>query len=267
MKRRSQTIPTHVQWCLSWAHRLLPSSSEFKGQSNFLLRSVTFSGPMSRRCPDSVCVTVKSNVVVNLKHCWAAAMFVVFESDKRVHCSLLHCVCAHVRVYGWLHSLHSTVIDMSVRHCPANEMTSLIDRALTRLSTGPNMVNMRLTSHMPNLSQQFKPSKSDHSGQKKGRTLKKRKHYITSKKPPLIIYCRSVWSYCYTKTWITKIVKLKRSKTQNTFWNAFWMSYLVTQSQSCTVLHLLSKNLISSAKKKSEQFSDHSSQSASQGPV
>lgn len=81
-------------------------------------------------------------------------MFVVFESDKRVHCSLLHCVCAHVRVYGWLHSLHSTVIDMSVRHCPANEMTSLIDRALTRLSTGPNMVNMRLTSHMPNLSQQ-----------------------------------------------------------------------------------------------------------------
>lgn len=112
-------------------------------------------GPMSDAVL-IVCVLlcVKSNIVVNLKHCWAAAMFVVFESDKRVHCSLLHCVCAHVRVYGWLHSLHSTVIDMSVRHCPANEMTSLIDRVLTRLSTGPNMVNMRLTSHMPNLSQQ-----------------------------------------------------------------------------------------------------------------
>lgn len=168
MKRRSQTIPTHAQWCLLWAHWLLPSSSEFKGQSDFLLRSVTFNGPMSRRCPDSVCVTVKSNVVVNLKHCWAAAMFVVFESDKRVHCSLLHCVCAHVRVYGWLHSLHSTVIDMSVRHCPANEMTSLIDRALTRLSTGPNKVNMRLTSHMPNLSQQtLNPQNQTTRGRKK----------------------------------------------------------------------------------------------------
>lgn len=156
IKRRSQTIPTHAQWCLWWAHRLLPSSSEFKGQSDFLLHSVTFNVD---RCPDAVLIVcvllcVKSNIVVNLKHCWAAAIFVVFESDKRVHCSLLHCVCAHVRVYGWLHSLHSTVIDMSVRHCPANEMTSLIDRALTRLSTGPNMVNMRLTSHMPNLSQQ-----------------------------------------------------------------------------------------------------------------
>lgn len=107
-----------------------PQSSTVRVTSAF---SYIQCGPMSRRCPDSVCVLlcVKSNIVVNLKHCRAAAMFVVFESDKRVHCSLLHCVCAHVRVYGWLHSLHSTVIDMSVRHCPANEMTSLIDRALT----------------------------------------------------------------------------------------------------------------------------------------
>ena len=43
---------------------------------------------------------------------------------------------------------------MSVRHYPANEMTSLIERALTpRLSTAPllsksNMATMRLTSHM-----------------------------------------------------------------------------------------------------------------------
>lgn len=73
-------------------------------------------------------------------------MFVVFECEPLQ--SILHCVCDHVRVYGWLHSLHSTVIDMSVRHCPANEMTSLIERALTpRLSTGPQ--NGHHASHKP----------------------------------------------------------------------------------------------------------------------
>lgn len=103
-------------------------------------------------------------------------MFVVFESDKRVHCSLLHCVCAHVRVYGWLHSLHSTVIDMSVRHCPANEMTSLIDRALTRLHGTQHGQHACHKPHAKPFTAEFKP---DHSGQKKAAHFKK--SHVTSK--------------------------------------------------------------------------------------
>lgn len=177
-------------------------------------------------------------------------MFVVFESDKRVHCSLLHCVCAHVRVYGWLHSLHSTVIDMSVRHCPANEMTSLIDRALTRLSTGPNMVNMRLTSHMPNLSQQSLNLHYQISWGRKTKMLHTFKTSILQVKIGFNILL-SVFVPVVTKKseLQNKNVLLEIIKKSKYILNAFWMNCLVSQSQSCTVLHHLSKNLLSAAMK------------------
>lgn len=167
-------------------------------------------------------------------------MFVVFESDQRVHCSLLHCVCAHVRVYGWLHSLHSTVIDMSVRHCPANEMTSLIDRAPTRLSTGPNMANMRLTSHMPNLSQQSLTLSVSSLGQKnknvallKMTILQVKIGFDNLLKVSLFLLLHKKYDN-YKKGFTERIKKSKY------ILNVFWMNCLFSQSQSCPVLHHLS---------------------------
>ncbi len=47
-----------------------------------------------------------------------------------------------VHVKGRLHSLNSTVIDMGVRHCPVNEITSLIQSVHQKEKAPPSPVHM-----------------------------------------------------------------------------------------------------------------------------